>query len=68
MLGEDIDNKIQLYIKKTRVSGGAVSVRSVVAAARRIVCKLDHSLLAEFGGPVTLNKHRGSCDNRHYIP
>ena len=32
-------------------------MRSVVVAARGIVRKLDCSLLAEFGGPVTLNKH-----------
>ena len=40
-LGEDIDKKVQLYIKKTRESGGAVSVRSVVAAARGIILKLN---------------------------
>ena len=57
MLGEDLNKKVQMYIKKTRESGGAVSVRSIVAEARGIVLKLDHSLLAELGGPVTLNRH-----------
>ena len=57
MLREDIDKKVQLYIKKTRESGVAVSVQSVVAAARGIVLKLNRSSLAELGGPVTLNKH-----------
>ena len=58
MLGEDLDKKVQMYIKKTRESGGAVSVQSIVAAARGIVLKLDRSLLAELGGLVTLNRHR----------
>lgn len=57
MLGEDLDKKVQMYIKKTRESGGAVSVRSIVAAARGIVLKLDRSLLAELGGLVTLNRY-----------
>ena len=57
MLGEDIGKKVQLYMKKAKERGGAVSMRSVVATARGIVLKLNRSLLAELGGPVTLNKH-----------
>ena len=56
LLGKDIDEKVQLYLKKTREGGGTVSARGTMAAARGIVLKLNHSLLAEFGGPVTLCK------------
>ena len=59
MLGKEISDKVQLYIKKTREGGGAVSVRSIIVSAQGIVrvLKLNCSVLVEFGEPVTLNKH-----------
>lgn len=56
LLDEELDKTVQLYLRKTRQGGGAVSTRSVVAAAHAIVLTMNHSLLTEFGGPITLNK------------
>ena len=57
LLGQDLDQMVQLYLRKVRDGGGAVSARIVMAAARGILLKCNRSLLAEFGGPVLLNKY-----------
>ncbi len=59
LLGEDLDRKVQIYLKTVREGGGAVSARITMAAARGIVLKCDRSVLAEFGGPIELNRHWG---------
>ena len=51
LLREDLDLKVQLYLKKMRQGGGAVSAKMAMAAARRILRKCNSSLLAENGGP-----------------
>lgn len=55
-LGEDLDRKVQVYLRKVREGGGAVSSRIVMAAARGILLKCNPSLLAQNGGPITLSK------------
>lgn len=55
LLGKDLDEKVQLYIKKSREGGGVISARTTVAAAHGIMLKVNQSLLAEFGGPVLLS-------------
>ena len=57
LLGDDLDRKVQLYLKKVRGGGGVVSARIAVAAARGIVLTCDRSMLVEFGGHVELNRH-----------
>ena len=57
LLGDDLDQKVQLYLKKVREGGGVVSARIAMAAAKGIVMTCDRSLLAEFGGHVELNRH-----------
>ena len=57
LLGQDLDTKVQSYIRKVRDGGGAVSARIVTAAARGILMKCDRSKLVEFGGHVELNRH-----------
>ena len=52
-----MDHKVQVYLKKVREGGGAVSARIAMAAARGILLKCNQSMLAEFGGPVQLNRH-----------
>jgi hypothetical protein len=47
LLGEDLDEKVQMYIKKVREGEGAISARIVMAAARGILLKCNH---ADFGG------------------
>ena len=57
LLGDDLDMKVQMYLKKVREGGGVVSARIAMAAARGIVLTCDRSLLVEFGGHVELSKH-----------
>ena len=54
---DDLDQKVQLYLKKVREGGGVVSARIAMAAARGIVLTCDRSMLVEFGGHVELNRH-----------
>ena len=56
LLGNDLDHKVQVYFKKVREEGGAVSARIVMAAARGILLKCNRSMLVEFGGPIQLNR------------
>ena len=55
LLGQELDKKVQLYLKKVREGGGAVSSRIAMAAAHRILMKCNRGMLSEFGGPVQLN-------------
>lgn len=57
LLGDDLDLKVQLYLKKVREGGGVVSAWIAMAAARGIVLTCDRSMLVEFGGHVELNWH-----------
>jgi len=57
LLGEDLDMKVQLYLKKVREGGGVVSARIAMAAARGILLSCDRSRLVEFGGHVQVNRH-----------
>lgn len=57
LLGEDLDKKVQLYLKNVRQGGGIVSSRIAMAAARGLLLSYDKHRLAEFGGPVQLNRH-----------
>ena len=45
-----------MYLKKVREGGGVVSARIAMAAAKGILLTCNRSMLAEFGGPVTLNR------------
>lgn len=56
LLGEDLDSKVQSYLRKVRDGGGVVSARIAVAATRGILLSSDRSSLAEFGGPVELTR------------
>ena len=59
LLGDDLYQKVQIYLCKVREGEGAVSGRIVIAAARGIVLKYNPSgsMLAELGGPVDLNEY-----------
>ena len=57
LIGEDLDQKVQLYLRKVREGGGAVSAWIATAAARGILRKCNRSMLAENGGPIQLNRH-----------
>ena len=57
LLGDGLDQKLQLYIRKLREGGGAVSSKIVMAAAHDILLSYDRNKLAENGGHVHLNRH-----------
>ena len=56
LLGQFLDDKLQLYIKKVREGGGIISAAVVVAAAHGILTAYDRCKLREFGGHVNLNR------------
>ena len=57
LLGNDLDEKVQLYIKSVREHNGVVSSGVVMAAARGIILSCAKEKLAQFGGHINLNKH-----------
>lgn len=56
LLGERIDEQLQLYLKKIREHGGIITASVVVAAARGILILQDKSKLVEFGGHIELSR------------
>ena len=57
LLGEDLDTKVQLYLRKVREGGGVVSARIAMAAARGVLLSFERSKLVEFGGHIEVNRH-----------
>ena len=56
LLGEELEWKVQLYLRAIRESGGAVNTAIVLGAARGIILKLNRTMLVENGGHVDLTK------------
>jgi len=50
LLGNNLDEKLQLYVRKVREGCGIVSSKIVMAAARGMLLAYDRSKLAEYGG------------------
>ena len=61
LLGEELDTKVQMYLKKVRNRGGVVSSTITVAAAKGILLHCDREKLAEFGGHISLSRQWGFC-------
>ena len=57
LLGDALDEKVQLYLRKVREAGGTVSAGIAIAAARGLLLKYNRMNLDEFGGPVHLSRH-----------
>ena len=57
LLGDVLDEKVQLYLRKVREAGGTVSAGIAIAAARGLLLKYNRMSLDEFGGPVHLSRH-----------
>ena len=55
LLGDELDQKVQAYLRRVRDGGGVVSSRIVLAAARGILLSTDKLKLLEYGGHVQLN-------------
>lgn len=56
LLGNKMDEQLQLYLKKVRQQGGIITASVAVAAARGIVMTVDRRQLAEFGGHIKLSR------------
>ena len=57
LLGDELDKKVQKYLRALRDNGGSVSVDIVIAAAKGIVMKTNKHILVEYGGHVNLSKN-----------
>ena len=57
LLLEDVDNKVQLYLKKVRESEGAVNSRIALSAARGLLLHFNPSMLNENGGHIELSRN-----------
>ena len=55
-IGSDIDKMVQIYLKKLREDGGAVSARIAISAANGILLACDKAKLDEYRGPIALGK------------
>ena len=55
LLGEELEWKIQLYLRAIQESGRAVNTAIVLGAARGIKLKLNRTMLVENGGHVDLS-------------
>ena len=57
LLGNELDKRLQEYIKSLRECGAVVNTRIVMAAAEGIVKSHDSNLLLSNGGHIHLGKH-----------
>ncbi len=56
MIGEDLDKKVQLYVKQLRRTHATVNTAIVLSAGEGIVLGLDPSLLSRNGGTIELTR------------
>ena len=59
LLGDLLDEKVQMYLRGVQNGGGVVTARIAEAAAGAILMPCNQSLLAEKGRSVDLNRFRG---------
>ena len=57
LLGDEIDEKLQLYLRKVREAGGAVTSRIVIESPRGFLISCNKQMRAEFGGHIEFNRH-----------
>ena len=57
LLGCELDQKVQHYIKTLRENGAVINTAIVLAAAHGIVASTDKSLLTENGGSISFGKN-----------
>lgn len=56
LLGTELENKLQMYLKKIREQGGTVSSTVVMGAARGMLQACNPAALAENGGHISLGR------------
>ena len=65
LLGKELDQAIQEYIKNLRAVGGVVNISIVIGAARGIICARNSDLLLENGGHIQITKDWAKSLLRH---
>ena len=56
LLGVQVEEQVQTYLKKIREQGVVVSASIVVAASKGTLLSIDRTQLAEFGGHIHLSR------------
>ena len=56
MLGEELDGKVQSYVKALRAAGTPIGSSVVMAAAEGLVRAYDRTILVEYGGHISITK------------
>ena len=57
LLGDELDKKLQLYLRRIREDGGPVTAGIAIAAARGLLMAEHKNRLFENGGHIKLNRH-----------
>ena len=57
LLGNDLDEKLRLYLKQIRANGGPLTARIAIAAARGLLLADNPNKLVKNGGHIELNRH-----------
>ena len=57
LLDNDLDEKLQLYLKQIRANGGPLTGRIAIAAARGLLLADNPSKFVENDGHIKLNRH-----------
>lgn len=57
LLGDELDKKLQLYLRRIREDGGLVTAGVAIAAARGLLMAEHRNRLVENGGHIKLNRH-----------
>ena len=57
LLGDELDKKLQLYLRRIREDGGPVTAGIAIAAARGLLMAEHKNRLVENGGHIKLNRH-----------
>ena len=56
LVGQQIDEKIQQYLRNLRDCGGVVNTAITIASAKGIVMSIDRTRLSEYGGHLNLSR------------
>ena len=57
LLGDELDKKLQLYLRRIREDGGLVTAGIAIAATRGLLMADHKNKLVEKGGHIKLNRH-----------
>ena len=57
LLSDELDKKLQLYLRRIREDGGPVTAGIAIAAARGLLMAEHKNRLVENGGHIKLNRH-----------